>query len=120
MKLEIKSIRSFVGAKDFDTSRSFYRDLGLEEKPITEDLSLFQQDEFGFYLQRYYVEDWVNNTVLFIVVSDIKKCFEQIKQLEPDKKYPGVKIKPIKKDTWGEECFIIDPSGVLLHFAQFY
>lgn len=26
-----KSLRPFIGAKDFETSRSFYRDMGFEE-----------------------------------------------------------------------------------------
>ncbi len=119
MKLEIKSLRSFVGSKDFDVSRSFYRDLGFEEKVISDVLSLFQIDKFAFYLQPSDVKDWINMTELFMVVEDVKQCFEQIKQLELKKKYTGIRIVPVKKKPWGEACYIIDPSGIALCFAQF-
>jgi hypothetical protein len=31
MNRQVKSIRPFIGAKDFEIARSFYRDLGFEE-----------------------------------------------------------------------------------------
>lgn len=119
MKFEIKSLRSFIGAKNFDVSRSFYSDLGFDEKVIMDNLSLFQSGEFAFYLSPSEVEDWINNTELFIVVNDVKQCFEQIKQLELKKKYAGVRIVPVKKKLWGEAGYILDPSGIALCFAQF-
>lgn len=119
MKLAIKSLRSFVGAKDFNVSRSFYHDLGFEEKVINHQLSLFENGEFAFYLSPSDVEDWIKNTELFIVVSDIKRCFNQMKQLELKKKYTEVKIVPVKEKVWGEAFYILDPSGIALCFAQF-
>lgn len=119
MKLEIKSLRSFVGSKDFNVSRSFYRDLGFEEKVISDVLALFQSGEFAFYLSPSDVEDWINNTELFFVVKDVKQCFEQIKQLELKKKYAGIRIVPVKKKPWGEASYILDPSGIALCFAEF-
>lgn len=119
MKLEIKSLRSFVGSKDFDVSRSFYHDLGFGEKTINEGLSLFQSGEFAFYLSRSDVKDWINNTELFMVVDDVKQCFEQIKQSGLKKKYPEIRIVPVKEKPWGEACYILDPSGIALCFAQF-
>ena len=119
MKLEITSLRSFVGSKNFDLSRSFYRDLGFEEKVINKGLSLFQSGQFAFYLSPSDVEDWINNTELFMVVNDVKKCFEQIKQLQLKNKYTGIRIIPVKEKPWGEACYILDPSGIALCFAQF-
>lgn len=119
MKLEIKSLRSFVGAKNFDISRAFYRDIGFEETIINDGLSLFQNGNFAFYLSPSQVEDWINNTELFIVVNDVKQCFEQIKQLELKKNYDGIRIIPVKEKPWGKACYILDPSGIALCFAQF-
>lgn len=119
MKLEIKSLRSFVGSKDFDVSRSFYKELGFEEKVISDKLSLLQIGEFAFYLSPSDVKDWINNTELFIIVEDVKQCFEQIKQLGLKKKYTGIRIVPVKEKPWGEACYILDPSGIALCFAQF-
>jgi catechol 2,3-dioxygenase-like lactoylglutathione lyase family enzyme len=117
--LKINSVRTFIGAKDFEVSRSFYRELGFSEGVISDDLSVFETGDSAFYLQKYYVEDWVSNSMLFFVVNDVEKCYQDIQQLQLDTKYPGVRVLPIKKDDWGSECFVIDPAGVLLHFAQF-
>jgi hypothetical protein len=120
MKLEIISLRPFIGSKDFNVSRSFYSCLGFQEIVISDVMSLFTLDQFSFYLQNAYVEDWLKNTMLFIEIKNVSEWFEWLKELELDKKYPGVKLKPIRKEHWGEECFILDPAGALLHFGQFY
>lgn len=120
MKIQINSLRTFIGAKDFAISRSFYNDLGLEEIVIDNNLSLFRKGEFGFYLQNYYAKDWVENTMLFLEVNDVYKTFEELKQADLERKYTDLKISPVKKEVWGEVCFVHDPAGVLLHFAKVY
>jgi len=44
------SIRPFIGAKDFEKSRSFYRDLGFEETVLSKDMSVFKMQSLAFYL----------------------------------------------------------------------
>lgn len=48
MKSPLKSIRPFVGAQNFEISRSFYKDLGFEEIILEPKLSLFIREEIGF------------------------------------------------------------------------
>jgi hypothetical protein len=50
MKHQPNSIRTFIGAKDFETSRSFYKDLGFYEEEIDSRLSYFKIGNLGFYL----------------------------------------------------------------------
>jgi hypothetical protein len=119
MNLDLNSIRAFVGAKNYDVSRAFYRDLGFEESVISSNLSLFQTGQFALYLQDHFNKDWVENTMLFLEVKDVKKEFEEIKSLQLTSKYADIKILPIKKESWGDVFYIIDPAGVLLHVAQF-
>jgi predicted lactoylglutathione lyase len=58
MKHNAKSIRAFIGAKDFEVSRNFYRDLGFQESIISKNMSYFKVFEnIGFYLQEAYVKD---------------------------------------------------------------
>ena len=120
LQQQTKSIRAFVGAKDFDISRAFYQDLGFEEIVISETMSLLRTANVGFYLQKYYVEDWVNNTMLFLEVANISDFWEYLQQLNLPEKYPGVRLGAIKAYDWGRECFIHDPSGVLWHVGEFY
>ena len=120
MKHHAKSIRAFIGAKNFEESRQFYKDLGFEESVISKNMSLFKvSDELGFYLQDAYVKDWVDNTMIFLEVEDVDRYWTELQNLALDKKYKNVKLTPVRNDYWGRECFIHDPSGILWHFGEF-
>jgi catechol 2,3-dioxygenase-like lactoylglutathione lyase family enzyme len=120
MNHQAKSVRTFIGAKNFEESRSFYKDLGFEESVISKNMSYFKIFEtMGFYLQDYYVEDWINNSMVFVEVDDAEAYFLQLQNLGLHNKYKGVKLVPVRYDDWGRECFLHDPSGVLWHFGEF-
>jgi hypothetical protein len=115
-----KSIRPFIGAKDFNLSKAFYKDLGFEESIISKNMSYFKiYDSLGFYLQDAYVKDWVDNTMIFVEVENVEEYYNELQRLELQQKYKNVRLVPIKKDTWGSECFLHDPSGILWHFGAF-
>ena len=114
-----KSIRPFIGAKDFELSRRFYRDLGFQESILFPDMSLFKTGQIGFYLQNAYVKDWIDNSMIFLEVDDVDLYWEELLALDLASKYEGVKLTPIRKYDWGKECFMHDPSGILWHFGQF-
>jgi hypothetical protein len=115
-----KSIRPFIGSKDYNLSRNFYTTLGFEESVISYHLSFFKIfDSSGFYLQDAYVEDWINNTMVFIEVEDVNLYYDALKQLQLHKKYPNVRLVPVKINDWGSECFLHDPAGILWHFGTF-
>lgn len=119
MQPNIKSIRPFIGTKDFKTSRSFYRDLGFKETPLSTDMSVFKLDQFAFYLQNANIKDWIDNTMVFLEVNDVKEHYEALLALNLPEKYEGVRLTPIRVHDWGKECFVHDPSGILWHFGQF-
>jgi hypothetical protein len=120
MKHQAKSIRTFIGAKDFELSRNFYKDLGFQESIISTNMSYFNIFEsLGFYLQNAYVEDWVNNSMIFLEVENVEQHYQQLQNLALHNKYRDVRLIPIKKNDWGKEYFLHDPSGVLWHFGEF-
>lgn len=114
-----RSIRPFLGAKDFARSRQFYRDLGFEEVELGPQLSLFQAGTLGFYLQNAYVKDWVDNTMVFMEVADLDTFWQKLQALDLPTRYPEVRVLPIRTQPWGRECFVHDPSGILWHFGEF-
>jgi hypothetical protein len=61
MEHKAKSIRPFIGAKNFELSGNFYRDLGFIESILFHNMSYFKTDGLGFYLQDAYVQDWVGS-----------------------------------------------------------
>jgi catechol 2,3-dioxygenase-like lactoylglutathione lyase family enzyme len=119
MKHNAKSIRPFIGAKDFELSRNFYRDLGFEETVLSGNMSVFRSGSHAFYLQDAYVKDWVDNTMVFMEVDDVARFWNELTALNLTEQYPSAKLVPVRTLDWGKECFVHDPSGILWHFGEF-
>jgi catechol 2,3-dioxygenase-like lactoylglutathione lyase family enzyme len=119
MNQKIISIRPFIGAKDFEVSRRFYQDLGFQESMLSHSMSYFKTQGFGFYLQDAYVKDWVDNTMVFLEVEDVGQFWTDLLALDLPAKYQNAKLTPIRKQEWGRECYLHDPSGILWHFGEF-
>jgi hypothetical protein len=119
MKMTGKSIRTFIGSKDYDISRNFYNDLGFDEVITSEKMSYFKIGEFGFYLQDYYVKDWIDNSMIFFEVSDLESTLKHIHSLNLTEKYKNVRLSKIVENEWGSEFFLHDPCGILWHFGCF-
>lgn len=118
-----KGLRPFVGAKDWQRSRQFYRALGFSETWVSEDdkLSLFQTGNGGgFYLQNYYVADWVNNSMLFLEVTDLDAWWEHLEGLKLAENFPEIRIRGPHETVPGlREIHLIDPAGILWHIGAF-
>jgi len=119
MEHQAISIRPFIGAKDYELSRAFYRDLGFHEIALSPSMSLFKTENLGFYLQKAFVKDWIDNTMIFLEVRDVDRHYDELLALNLTGKYAGVKLTPIRIEPWGKECFLHDPSGVLWHIGEF-
>jgi len=113
------SLRPFIGAKDYERSRNFYRDLGFEEVVLFPNMCLFKTTSIGFYLQKYYLKDWIDNSMVFLEVDDVDHYWKEISALNLPAKYAGVKLVPIQNNDWGREFFLHDPSGILWHVGSF-
>lgn len=113
------SIRPFIGSSDFDVSRSFYRELGFEETVLSPDMSVFKTGQLAFYLQKAYVKDWIDNTMIFLEVDDVDRYWTELVALDLPTKYKGARLVPVRSEEWGKECFLHDPSGILWHFGEF-
>jgi len=120
MNQQIKSIRPFVGAKNFTVSREFYKDLGFEENILQPNLSVFKKENFAFYLQDYYTKEWIDNTMIFVEVENTDDFWKELSSLNLQEKYADVKLVPVRIMDWGKECFLHDPSGILWHFGEFF
>jgi len=119
MKITGKSIRPFIGSKNYAISRNFYLDLGFEEIITSEKMSYFSIGKFGFYLQDYYAKDWIDNSMIFLELDDLESNLKHIQNLGLTEKYENVRLSEIKHNEWGDEFFLHDPSGILWHFGRF-
>jgi hypothetical protein len=117
--MQPRSIRPFIGSDDFENSKRFYKLLGFKENWSSINMSYFDMDGFGFYLQDAHVQDWIDNSMLFLEVPDLEKEYSHISSLNLPDTFEKVKLSEIIHNDWGSEFFLHDPSGVLWHIGKF-
>lgn len=86
---------------------------------MSANMSVFTLGSLAFYLQDYYVEDWINNSMLFLEVADVNQYWDDLMALDLTSRYSTIKLTPVRELDWGKECFIHDPSGILWHVGEF-
>lgn len=116
-----KSIRTFIGSKNYEESIRFYQVLGFEVKQLDPKMSLVRvTDTLAFYLQDAYLKSWCENTMIFLEIdNDLESYWEAIKVLGLPDKFPETKLSKIVENDWGDEFFLHDPAGNLWHFGIF-
>jgi catechol 2,3-dioxygenase-like lactoylglutathione lyase family enzyme len=107
-----------VPAKDFEISRRFYVDLGFRPQTLTDRLIEMHLGAYSFILQGYYVQQWADNFVMHMRVTDATQWWNHICALDLPSRY-GVKSPGApKQEDWGLVVNVIDPSGVLWRIAE--
>ena len=81
---------------------------------ITDDLSLLENGECSFFLQRFYNAELANNLMLQLIVLDINDVFNQISNI----KGFDIRYEPIKSEPWGKVIYLWGPSGELWHITK--
>ena len=56
----------------------------------------------------------------FVEVEDVNEYWKELADKNLPQHFPGARLSEIKKFSWGRECFLHDPSGVLWHFGEFH
>ena len=116
---DVVAMRPFVPAKDFEKSFNFYADLGFTTTRITDSLASIGLGPFGFLLQQYDADDFAGHFMMQLTVNDLDTWWKRIDSLELAARY-GVRAPTAPKlQPWGLTIsYVVDPSGVLWHFAQ--
>ena len=116
--LTVNALLPFVPAKDYATSRRFYRALGFTETFSDEGLTGFRLEGARFFLQNFYKEDLADNFMLSLMVEDVESWWQHVAAQNLPEGFPGVKVKAPEDYPWGlREIHLIDPAGVLWHIA---
>jgi predicted lactoylglutathione lyase len=120
--LNATDIKIFVPAKKFGESLQFYTALGWQINWQAEDNSLAELElaNCRFYLQNYYHKGWANNFMMHITVEDAKAWWQHASKVIADGNYKYARLNEPKEESYGAlVTHVWDPSGVLLHFAQY-
>ena len=114
----VRSMRPMVPAKNFEISKRFYMDLGFQPRPLTDNLVEMRPGAYAFILHGYYVQQWADNFVMHMSVSDLRLWWNHIVSLDLPSRY-GVKSPSApQSEDWGVVASVIDPSGVLWRIAE--
>jgi hypothetical protein len=114
----IRAFRPFLPAKDYATSRRFYREIGFDEFPLGETMAELSLGKNAFLLQGYYVKEWAENR-MHVLVEDVQDWWTHIASLNLVSKFGVGAPSAPRPEPWGlTVAYVWDPSGVLWHFAQ--
>ena len=116
-------IKVFVPAMNFIQSVEFYETMGWNVNWRADDDSLAELELAGnrLYLQNYYNEDWANNFMIHITVDDARAWWEHASKVIEDGGYKYARVREAQEQCYGAlVTFVWDPSGILLHFAQYH
>ena len=117
--LNITDVRPFLPARNFDVSLDFYQALGWSKLWSDDSLAVLEVANQRLYLQNYYVREWAENCMLHVSVEDAAAWKERLLSLSQQEKFSEVRVQGPKKEDYGAlVTHGWDPSGVLLHFAQ--
>jgi len=117
----VNELRPFLPAKDFATSKEFYRALGFHEAWSSDRLTIMQLGRFSFFLQDYFVKEWAENMVMSLDVADVDACWTSLQSLNLPARFPSVvRVGAPQSDMASgiRRGYFVDPSGVLWHFSQ--
>jgi hypothetical protein len=110
-------MRPMVPAREFEISRRFYVELGFKDRTLTDKLVEMRLGDYSFILQNYYVQQWADNFVIHMRVTDVRLWWEHILRLDLATRY-DVKTSSPKLEAWGLVAGVTDPSGVLWRIAE--
>jgi hypothetical protein len=120
MKLaqSVMSMRPMVPAKAFEISKRFYVDLGFQPQQLTDNLVEMRLGAYAFILQDYYVQEWADNFVMHMLVSDLSRWWNHIVALDLPSRYGVRSPRAPQLEEWGLVAGVVDPSGVLWRIAE--
>jgi hypothetical protein len=115
----VSAINAFVPARELETSKRFYIDLGFKELWSGGGACGLQIDGHTIILQQFYVKDHAENFMMQLMVEDVRAWWDRIQSLDLKDKYQLATLKPPEMQPWGLLIlYISDPAGVLWHIAE--
>ena len=118
MSLRTVELKAFVPAKDFELSKSFYRDFGFTMASDNHGVAYFHDENVSFLLQDFYAKELAENLMLHLLVEDVDAWWSKLSSQGISRKY-GVKQSAVVQQPWRMRDFVLyDPSGVLWRIGQ--
>jgi predicted enzyme related to lactoylglutathione lyase len=111
--------RIFLPTRDLAQSIEFYSRMGWKARFRDENLALMELGASRVFLQKHYQKEWADNTMVHLVVDDAVLWHEVAERVKVEGGFEDVVIRAPQREDYGAlVTHVIDPAGVLLHFAQ--
>ncbi len=118
MALEIRDMKAYVPARDFEQSQRFYTALGFKGREGWGGTVDFELGGNRFRLQNFYVKEWAENSMFVIDVDDVEAWHEHVQAIAAGGEFEQMRIKPPETIGNALVLHVLDPAGVLLIFVQ--
>lgn len=116
--LRVTEVKAFVPAKNFERSKSYYRDIGFTLASEGGGVAYFHAGNASFLLQDFCADGLAENFMMHLLVEDVDAWWNRIDESGVAEKY-GVTLTPIELQPWRMRDFCLtDPSGVLWRVGQ--
>ena len=93
--------------------------MGWQVRFREENLALVEFGPSHFFLQKYYQEDRANNTMVHLTVDDAALWYDTAMRVKSEGGFETVRVHPPRREDYDAlVTHVIDPAGVLLHFAE--
>lgn len=111
--------RAFLPSKDFGVSKAFYVSLGFTMVLEGDDVAIFATGESEFLLTPFYQREYAENFMMQMLVDDLDAWWARISLLDLPEHFGVAAPREPVVQPWGLRiAYVVDPSGVLWHFAQ--
>ncbi len=118
MNLAAVEIKAFVPARDFETSKAFYRALGFEIPWSDADLAYVRHGDTAFLLQNFFVPEHAANFQMHMLVESADDWHAHVTASGVAERF-GTKVGALADQPWAMRDFVLfDPAGVLWRIAH--
>jgi catechol 2,3-dioxygenase-like lactoylglutathione lyase family enzyme len=117
--LDVRDVRAFLPAKDLARSRAFYVALGWRDVWSNGTLVLVELAGHRLVLQDRYVREWADNAMVTVEVENALAWHEHASRVLAEGDFGEARVSEVRSEDWATVTYVWDPSGVLLHMAQF-
>jgi hypothetical protein len=110
--------RAFLPSKEFEVSKAFYAALGFT-LVLEGDVAIFTTGESDIILTRFYQKEYAENFMMQMLVDDLDAWWSRIQLLDLPGRFGVPAPREPAVQPWGVRImYVVDPCGVLWHFAE--
>ena len=110
--------RAFLPTNDFDVSKAFYVALGFT-MVLEGEVAIFTTGQSEIILTRFYQQEYAENFMMQLLVDDLDAWWAYLSSLNLPERFGVPAPREPAMQPWGLRiAYVIDPSGVLWHFAE--